>query len=80
MRAAHVKRERHADAEAYRRLAQRYIDYRKPNGRPRQKREINAEIEHLKGLMSSAAAAYDFEGAIKLRDRIAELKRLRGEK
>lgn len=44
------------------------------------KREINAEIEHLKGLMSSAAAAYDFEGAIKLRDRIAELKRMRGEK
>ena len=44
------------------------------------KREINAEIEHLKGLMSSAAASYDFEGAIKLRDRIAELKRMRGEK
>lgn len=44
------------------------------------KREINAEIEHLRGLMSSAAASYDFEGAIKLRDRIAELKRMRGEK
>ena len=44
------------------------------------RREINAEIEHLKGLMSSAAASYDFEGAIKLRDRIAELKRMRGEK
>ena len=44
------------------------------------KREINADIEHLKGLMSSAAASYDFEGAIKLRDRIAELKRMRGEK
>ena len=44
------------------------------------KREINAEIEHLKGLMSQAAATYDFEGAIKLRDRIAELKRMRGEK
>lgn len=44
------------------------------------KREINAEIEHLKGLMSSAAASYDFEGAIKLRDRIAELKCMRGEK
>ena len=44
------------------------------------KREINAEIEHLKGLMTAAAASYDFEGAIRLRDRIAELKKLRGDK
>ena len=44
------------------------------------KREINAEIEQLTGLMTAAAASYDFEGAIKLRDRIAELKKLRGEK
>ena len=44
------------------------------------KREINAEIEHLTGLMTAAAASYDFEGAIKLRDRIAELKKLRGDK
>ncbi len=44
------------------------------------KREINAEIEHLRGLMATAAAGYDFEGAIVLRDRIAELKKLRGDK
>ena len=44
------------------------------------KREINAEIEHLTGLMTAAAASYDFEGAIRLRDRIAELKKLRGDK
>lgn len=44
------------------------------------KRETNAEIEQLTGLMTAAAASYDFEGAIKLRDRIAELKKLRGEK
>lgn len=39
--------------------------------------EINREIERLRGLMSAASAAFDFETAITLRDRIAELKRER---
>ena len=30
--------------------------------------------------LTAAAASYDFEGAIRLRDRIAELKKLRGDK
>ncbi len=42
------------------------------------KKDITAEIERLKGLMKQATATYDFETAIVLRDRIAELKRERG--
>ena len=42
------------------------------------KKEISAEIERLKGLMKQATATYDFETAIVLRDRIAELKKQRG--
>ncbi len=38
------------------------------------KKEINAEIERLRGLMAVASSTYDFETAIQLRDRIAELK------
>ena len=42
------------------------------------KKDISAEIERLKGLMKQATATYDFETAIVLRDRIAELKKQRG--
>lgn len=42
------------------------------------KKDITMEIERLKGLMKQATATYDFETAIVLRDRIAELKRERG--
>ncbi len=45
-----------------------------------EKREITAEIERLRGLMKQATAVYDFETAITLRDRIAELKRERDKK
>lgn len=38
--------------------------------------EIPDEIEKLKGLMSIAAKSLDFETAIKMRDRIAELKKI----
>lgn len=38
--------------------------------------EIPKQIEKLKGLMSVAGAALDFETAIKLRDQIAELKKM----
>ncbi len=41
------------------------------------KSEINAEIERLYGLMNVATTTYDFETAIILRDRIAELKKTR---
>ena len=34
------------------------------------------EIEKLKGLMAVASSSLDFETAIKMRDRIAELKKL----
>lgn len=44
------------------------------------KREIGAEIERLRGLMAQASAAYDFETAIVLRDRIAALKNARNKK
>lgn len=38
--------------------------------------DIPAEIEKLKGLMMTASGQLDFETAIKMRDRIAELKKL----
>ncbi len=38
--------------------------------------DIPAEIEKLKGLMAVASSSLDFETAIKMRDRIAELKKL----
>ena len=38
--------------------------------------DIGKQIESLQGLMKAASAARDFETAIKLRDRIAELKKL----
>ena len=38
--------------------------------------DIGKQIESLQGLMKAASAALDFETAIKLRDRIAELKKL----
>ena len=38
--------------------------------------EIPDEIEKLKGLMRVASASLDFETAIKMRDRIAELKKI----
>ncbi|MDR2266949.1 MAG: excinuclease ABC subunit UvrB [Christensenellaceae bacterium] len=41
------------------------------------KHEISSEIERLTGLMTTASAAFDFETAITLRDKIAELKRQR---
>lgn len=41
-------------------------------------KEINSEIERLYGLMAVSTSTYDFETAIMLRDRIAELKKLRG--
>jgi excinuclease ABC subunit B len=39
-------------------------------------KDIPAEIEKLKGLMAVASSSLDFETAIKMRDRIAELKKL----
>ena len=39
--------------------------------------DIGRQIESLQGLMKTASAALDFETAIKLRDRIAELKKTR---
>ena len=42
------------------------------------KKDVTMEIERLKGLMKQATATYDFETAIILRDRIAELKKQRG--
>lgn len=41
--------------------------------------DIGKQIESLQGLMKTASAALDFETAIKLRDRIAELKKLERE-
>ena len=41
--------------------------------------DIGKQIESLQGLMKIASAALDFETAIKLRDRIAELKKLERE-
>lgn len=41
--------------------------------------DIGRQIESLQGLMKTASAALDFETAIKLRDRIAELKKLERE-
>jgi len=41
--------------------------------------DIPAEIEKLKGLMMAASGSLDFETAIKLRDRIAELKKMQGD-
>ena len=38
--------------------------------------DIGRQIESMKSLMKAAAASLDFETAIKLRDRIAELKKL----
>lgn len=38
--------------------------------------DIPSEIEKLKGLMAIASSSLDFETAIKMRDRIAELKKL----
>lgn len=40
------------------------------------RREINGEIERLTGIMRMASSQLDFESCIKLRDEIAELKRL----
>ncbi|MBO7178587.1 MAG: UvrB/UvrC motif-containing protein, partial [Clostridia bacterium] len=48
------------------------------SGRKLSKKDVSAEIERLKGLMKQASAKYDFETAILLRDRIAELKKQRG--
>ena len=39
-------------------------------------KDIPAEIEKLKGLMAVASSSLDFETAIKMRERIAELKKL----
>jgi excinuclease ABC subunit B len=39
-------------------------------------KDIPAEIEKLKGLMAVASSSLDFETAIKMRDRIAELKKI----
>ncbi len=39
-------------------------------------KDVPNEIEKLKGLMSIAAKSLDFETAIKMRDRIAELKKI----
>lgn len=39
--------------------------------------DISAEVEKLTGLMRAASGQLDFETAIKMRDRIAELKKLR---
>ena len=41
--------------------------------------DIGKQIESLQSLMKAASAALDFETAIKLRDRIGELKRLERE-
>ncbi len=41
------------------------------------KKEINAEIERLYGLMKVASSTYDFESAIVIRDKIARLKEQR---
>ena len=41
--------------------------------------DIGRQIKSLQGLMKTASAALDFETAIKLRDRIAELKKLERE-
>lgn len=41
----------------------------------RDRKDIVSELERLKGLMQVAAEGLDFEAAIKLRDRISELKR-----
>ena len=38
------------------------------------KKDIENEIEHLKSIMNNCVRSLDFESAIKLRDRIAELK------
>lgn len=42
----------------------------------RGRKELRDELEKLKGLMSVAASGLDFETAIRLRDRIAELKKM----
>jgi len=39
------------------------------------KSDIMKNIEHLKGMMNTAASQLDFETAIKLREEIAKLKR-----
>ena len=39
------------------------------------KQDITKKIEHLKGMMNTAASQLDFETAIKLREEIAKLKR-----
>lgn len=39
-------------------------------------KDIPAEIEKLKSLMTVAAKSLDFETAIKMRDRMAELKKI----
>lgn len=41
-------------------------------------KDIPAEIEKLKGLMNIAAKSLDFETAIRMRDRMAELKKIQG--
>ena len=41
----------------------------------RDRKDIASELERLKGLMQVAAEGLDFEAAIKLRDRISELKK-----
>jgi Helicase subunit of the DNA excision repair complex len=47
----------------------------------RDRKDIVSELERLKGLMQVAADSLDFEAAIKLRDRVSELKQeLRGNK
>ncbi len=49
-----------------------------PSARKLSKKEITQEIERLKALMKQATSTYDFETAILLRDKIAELKKQRG--
>ncbi len=49
-----------------------------PSTRKLSKKEITQEIERLKALMKQATSTYDFETAILLRDKIAELKKQRG--
>lgn len=47
------------------------------SGEKMSRKEITKEIERLTGLMAAASARFDFEQAIVLRDRIAELKKER---
>lgn len=51
-----------------------------PVGQKLTRAELAREMEHLKGLMTAAAASYDFESAIILRDKMRALKETRTKK